>query len=52
MKHESHGHDARHELHDAIEHRVQRIGGGDAAADLVQDVDVGLVVHVEVGPVG
>ena len=36
--------DARHEVDDAREHGVQRIGGRDAAADFVQKVDV--VAHV------
>jgi hypothetical protein len=36
---------ARDELHDAIEHRMQRIGRRDAAADFVEDVDVAGVGH-------
>ena len=36
MKHESHCTTLDDEVHDAGQHGVQRIGGGDAAADLVE----------------
>ena len=39
-------HHTRHEIDDAPEHAVKRIRRGDAAADLVQDVDIRLVLGV------